>query len=564
VWTLDPHPVTFRMLSAPQRAFRSAPPHRAISSGNLDGGIFTKTTIVIVVLAGLAAVCAVQRGVAHAPELTDGDVELRTRPLPPDLRQEIAALRYGLTPDELADLLSDPRESRCRIWIDKYWADRDPICTTVENEAREEHERRVEIAQRAFRIPGWPGWDQRGEVFIRYGPPSAGKKFPPDVDPAYGYIPPKELWYYAQFQMYVYFEDSKTSGNFRYFLERVHLPPGERPRNDRRVLASEKLDLYMDFMTVESSYYRTQNLHNPTDMMQGDKFEKMLFHFHDVLQETPSAFSFDFKNVRVPVHSQALAFRGGDAIDRVDVDAEYSADMSQKFDTTATRKYTTTAVIWDTSWKEVRRLSQSTLVPTVHTTADTACTVVSQISFALPPDFYHVGITVQDETSRRFTSYRQELTCWDFEQPIAMSDVCLASRIGPVRENSAFNRGALEVVPHPSARYRTGAKVPLYFEVYNLSADSDGLRRYTVEYSISPQTPRPRGFFQSLVSHAEDPTTVVSRFNFTAYGPQDVVHVLVNTVNLWPGDYVLQVSAEDDVSSRRVDREVTFHLTEGR
>jgi len=83
-----------------------------------------------------------------------------------------------------------------------------------------------------------------------------------------------------------------------------------------------------------------------------------------------------------------------------------------------------------------------------------------------------------------------------------------------------------------------------------------------VEYSISPQTPRPKGFFQSLVSRREDPTTVVSRFQFTAHGPQDVVHVLVNTVNLWPGDYLLQVSAEDDVSSQRSDRDVTFHLTQ--
>jgi hypothetical protein len=341
----------------------------------------------------------------------------------------------------------------------------------------------------------------------------------------------------------------------------VGLPPGERPRNDRRVMASENMtDLHMDFMTVDNSYYQTPGLRDLQMETAGDQFQKRLFRFHDVLQETPAAFSFDFKNARVPMHSQSLSFRGGEAIDRVDVNAEYAADLTRRADTTATRRYTTTAVVWDTSWKEIRRRSQSTEVRTVPGTVDTSCTVISQVSFALPPAFYHVGITVQDETSRRFTSYREDVACRDFEHAVAMSDVCLASRIGPARENSAFNRGALEVVPHPSARYRAGAKVPLYFEVYNLTPGSDGRCRYTVEYSISPQTPRPKGFFKSLVSGREDPTTVVSRFQFTSPGPQDVVHVLVNTVNLWPGDYLLQVSAADNVASERAARDVTFHL----
>ncbi len=563
MWTAEQHPYTFRLLPAPLRTWGPRHPHRVISSGNLDGGIATKSTLAILLLLSGLVVCASRPSVAHQRPLTDGDVQLRTKSFPAELRQEIAALRYRLTPDELAQLLADPRETSCRIWIDKYWADLDPIVTTPENEARTEYDRRVDVAISAFHIPVWPGWDQRGEVFIRYGPPTGAQAIAPDVDPVNGFTARQQLWYYAQFDMYVLFEDVNGSGNYRYYLEKVNLPPDVRPRSDRRVMPSVWLqDLHMDFMTVENSYYQAPGLGSFNNETEGDDFEKKLFRFHDVMAETPAAFSFDFKNVRVPVHSQALSFRGGDAVDRVDVNAEYSADMSQKFDTTATRKYVTTAVIWDTSWKELRRLSQATVVPTVHTAADTTCTVVSQISFALPPDFYHVGITVQDESTKRFTSYRQELTCWDFEQPIAMSDVCLASRIGPVRENSAFNRGALEVVPHPSARYRTGAKVPLYFEVYNLAAGSDGLRRYTVEYSISPQTPRPKGFFASLVSHGEDPTTVVSRFNFTAYGSQDVVHVLVNTVNLWAGDYQLDVSVEDNVSSRRVDRTATFHLSE--
>lgn len=517
------------------------------------------------VAVAVAAVAHTAAGATEFHPLSDKDVKLRTQSLAPDVRLEVDALRYILTPGELADLLADPSSDGCRDWIDRYWKDRDPICTTEVNEAREEFELRVRAALESFRISDWPGWDQRGEFFIRYGRPSGVNRVPPDVSST-SYIPPYEYWYYASLGMLVRFEDPNQSGNFRYVLEDVHLPPAARPRNDRRVMASkELLNLHMDFMTVESSYYQTPELNNFSWQIAGDQYEKLLFNSQEVLKKTPGTFSFQDPGCRVPTVTRMLSFRGGPAIDRVDVNTEYHADVAQHADSAATRRYVTTAVVWDVNGREIARRSQTTTLRTVPGVADTACTVVSQILFPLRPTFYHVGVTVQETKTHRFTSSRQDLSCWDFEQRLAMSDICLASHIGPARDGSAFNRGAFEVVPHPEGRYRPGGKVPLYFEVYNLVPDRRGRYRYTVEYSISPRTPRPQGFWKSLVSSGhEDPTRVVSRFNFTAPGDHDVVHVLVNTEDLWEGEYALNVAVEDNVSSSRVNREVAFRLGGGR
>lgn len=522
----------------------------------------TRIVVAVAFALSLLATVAPPEPARAAPGLSEKDIEMRVASLPADLRVEIAALRYRLTPDELADLMSDPRADRCRQWIDAYWKDRDPICTTPGNEAREEYERRVLVAQRVFPIPEWPGWDQRGEVFIRYGAPTGRQIVGQDVT-LVGSVSAMEFWYYAPFNMMVRFEDAAGSRNYRYVAEDVSLPPSLRARNDRRVMPSEWLqDIYLDFMSIESSYYQEQNLGTFENTANWDKFQKMLFRFYEVMEKTPAAFSFEFDRSRVPMQCQALSFRGGPSVDRIDVNAEFRANIAQPPDTAATRTYTTTAVLWDTSWKEVGRRVETTTLPTVSGFADTSCTIVSQLVFALPPDFYHLGVTVKDEATGRFTSTQRDLACWDFERPLAMSDLCLARRIAPVTQTSPFNRGALEVVPHPTGHYAPGSGVPLYFEVYHLTPGSDGLYHYTVEYSLTPLTPRPKGFWKSLVSGKhEDPTTVVSRFNFTAHGSTDVVHVLVNSQNLWAGDYRLDVSVEDAISSRRATRQTTFTLT---
>ncbi len=53
----------------------------------------------------------------------------------------------------------------------KFWAGRDPDPTTPRNEALEEHLNRVRFVIKEFSRLG-PGWrSDRGQVYIRFGPP---------------------------------------------------------------------------------------------------------------------------------------------------------------------------------------------------------------------------------------------------------------------------------------------------------------------------------------------------------------------------------------------------------
>jgi len=192
--------------------------------------------IAVAACACIAASASVDSRASNIKKLSRKEIQERCGALSSAVVREIAGLQYLLSREEMAALLADPDDGRCQAWIDAWWAARDPIYTTPNNEAREEHEHRVDVATEYFGRGAWPGWDDRGEVFIRYGAAGSYSHTPADVD-ASGYIPAEDVWYYPQFDMYARFLDPTGSGHYFIFLESVQLPPGERARNDRLTMA---------------------------------------------------------------------------------------------------------------------------------------------------------------------------------------------------------------------------------------------------------------------------------------------------------------------------------------
>lgn len=499
------------------------------------------------------------------PQLDPEEVALRTESLPPELRLEIFGLQYLLSGDEITDLLAYQSEHRIRRWIENWWETRDPVYTSVENENRLEFQTRVSNARLRFRKSAYPGWDQRGEVLIRYGEPAWRYEIKPDVT-VVGYDRPGELWYYPAHRMYVSFEDAFASGEYTYMIKRVKLPARQRPRSDRLQAPSRYLgDYSLDARTLDAAFNAMLSGH-PTDgpdaqaMVTYDDFWDQLLNFQDMLESTPATFPSDFDLVRIPTYHEVDCFRGGEGVDRVDVNAQFEADARAAHAGMEERKYVTTAVFWNTDGEEVSRNVTTIAVPLVEAEADTVALVVAQLSFTLPPDFYHAALTVEEFGTGRFQSIRSDVTCRDFEGRLTISDVVFAGRIAPARSASPFNRGALYVRPHPLRRYRQGEAVPVYFEVYNLQLDRDGQASYTVSYRLTARSPRPAGFFGR--SGDDAPLDVASQFSSRSAGPYDVVDITLRSGNLWPGEYVLEVEITDDVSNAQTSREATFAIEE--
>jgi GWxTD domain-containing protein len=484
----------------------------------------------------LTAFAAVLLICAGGPPPDPEEIAFRTQSLPPDLRLEVSGFQYLLTPEEIEDLLRLPRPYRIRRWIDSWWNERDPIYTSEKNEVRIQHEARVAQAREWFRDGKWPGWDQRGEVQIRYGTPAWRHIIEPDVN-INGYDRPGELWFY----------------------------PALGPHSDRRSMPSKWLpDTFIDAKAIDANFNAMLNdgstfMPRPAVSQSLGGFFDMLLRFLEVLETHPAMFPSDFDFMKLPLYYNVTCFRGGEGVDRVDVNAQFVADPRAP-EPVKDKVYIATAVVWDTDGNEKARKQQEiTLSATSDEDAQSALQI-SQMSFTLQPDFYRVAVTVREKLTGRFASNRWDATCRAFDPNLAISDIICAGRIAPAAGDSPFNRGALFVEPHPMASYEESESIPVYFEVYNLELGSDGSADYTVSYRLVPKTPRPLGFLE--FTRDDTPLDVASSFTSRTSDRHDAVHLTIGSENLWPGRYALEVTITDENSNAQVSHDVEFNIEE--
>jgi GWxTD domain-containing protein len=104
-----------------------------------------------------------------------------------------------------------------RMFVDQFWARRDPTPGSVENKFKEQHYRRIAFANRHFRTAsGTPGWrTDRGHMYIVYGPPDEIDSHPKTAS-ADGI----EQWRYGHVEglgdnRFFTFVDKAGSGDFR-------------------------------------------------------------------------------------------------------------------------------------------------------------------------------------------------------------------------------------------------------------------------------------------------------------------------------------------------------------
>lgn len=471
----------------------------------------------------------------------------------PAMRHEIEALRCVLYPSELDEVLALPRDEDRRQWIDSYWSLRDPIFTTPENELRLEHIRRVAFAESAFFIPRSPMWDGRGETFIRYGPPSYRQVIAPETD-ASQTISPGELWHYLDHDMVVLFEDVFSRGEYTAFSAK---PRGTSPLRSHRI---------RDPIDAPIHYVPHPDIPVPTPSKalaaEYEAHAERVKNYYETLETTPCVFSYDLKTRQQPFVFSIDSFRGGEWIDRVDVNIEFETNLRARTTWDGRRKYAATAVFWDTRRNEVARRERSVEIPAYDGEPGTSRVrfIPVQMVFSLPPGFYHMAVTVEDRTSGKISSYRTDVTCEDFESKLAVSDILFATSIEPTEGPSPFSRGPWVVVPHPLRRYQRFESIPVYFEVYNLAVGDGGASSYAVEYQVVGRASE--GQVGRSYRGKKGVPELSSSFRQSTYGSADVVHIALKSDNLRQGIFDLRVKITDEITRAETVREASFSVVE--
>ncbi|UCH83285.1 MAG: GWxTD domain-containing protein [Candidatus Latescibacterota bacterium] len=514
-----------------------------------------------------------------------------------DMQYVFAGLHYHLNAYQTRQFLSLADDEKRAQWVKRFWELNDPTPTTPENEMMIEHNIRVNLAKLSFPSKKWPGWDKRGEVFIRYGPPDYRGKIWGEVTVKKMY-PPGELWYYHRHTMLVAFEEFGRDGEYIYAIDPLGIWENMSPDlidfliyDTRDGLAQKIPQNYLEFYAAPTPA-QIPNRANPyqedamrlslpreqqeaidaimdpdlpaalpkdvSDVFHRDQIREIANNYEIVLEETPATYPFNFNRLELPFYFGVDQFRGGDNSNRVEVSIEVPVVVEGEggsFEETFHAK----VVVWNSQFEEVARRDREIVLRKSADVAGFANLLPTQVVFTLPKGYYRMAVAVRGAKSGAESSYRTSFSCDPFGPDVAISDILFARKIAPTEEVSIFSRGALDVIPHPVRAYSRKYPLPLYFEVYNLMLDRRGVASYTVEYKIIPHSNLKKRFWQRF---DETAPVVASEFQSSGYGESETQYIYVGTENLDLGSYDILVTVTDDLTQSVTYRKGTFSIVE--
>ncbi|NOT34602.1 MAG: GWxTD domain-containing protein [Candidatus Eisenbacteria bacterium] len=389
----------------------------------------------------------------------------------------------------------------------RFWVDQDPDPTTTHNEAQLEYWSRVAQAYFIYFDHRRREWDQRGEVYVRYGAPARAIYNPvgssnlltirdAGVSRTNGLFPVNSLrWEYPELGLSVTLEDRLLS---EYYLNPIALHRDTDPAPDPDSLAAHP----EQFGTAGG---------------------------RGVFRVLPPG-------VRpLPVDAVVARFEGAER-------PRLMTLMSSPG--TPADRAIATYVVFDSTRREVARASRA-LSPSA---CDPATLRDADFASELPPGEYSVAISVADGPAARGVR-RETVKLVAADSTLSVSDVVVSC--GPPQFDGA--RGvapSVRLAANPSRRVPSGDPLVVYFEIYHLRPGRDGMSEVEVEYAVRSIERDRRVWIQRVLSPARRPPELLATRRESQRGEVRRQFVSVPLEELPAGRYRIDITVRDLVAGR--------------
>jgi GWxTD domain-containing protein len=416
---------------------------------------------------------------------------------------EIARRRF----EDIAPVASEQDTARLRrllpaeqrAFVQRFWREHDPDPTTPENEALLEYWSRVTHAFFLFFDLRRREWDERGEVYVRYGRPGRAEYNPvgAPLSMRFGTGPdfPANLlvWDYPELGMKVTMQDRLLSEYYVLPITRTH-DPDPQPDPDSLARRTDALASAggRGVFPVLPPGVRPMPVEGVVARFEGP--------------EGP----------RVLAMIEAVGSPGDSLI------AEWTVIDSAGAEKARAR----------------RPLSPSACEPTVRRTAEFAT--------ALPPGAYRVGLSVRDARGRRGV-HRETVALAAPPRGLALSDVVISC--GPPDLSAG---PAVRIAANPSARVATGDPLTAYFEIYRLLPGRDRQSRFEYVYTVRSTARDERIWLKRAFAPRAAPEPLQATREEAFMGDLRRQFVTVPVQSLPPGPYRLEIQVRDLVSGEMV------------
>jgi GWxTD domain-containing protein len=390
-------------------------------------------------------------------------------------------------------------------FVRRFWSENDPDLVTPENEAQLEYWARVAQAYFLFYDPARREWDERGDIYVRYGPPQAATYNPVGVA-LYGMsgggnqvaFPVNVLvWAYPQLGMVAVMQDRSLN-------ERYELPPSMEystdPIPDPHVLAN------LDVVATRG--------------LKG------------VFPSLPPGAR------PLELSSELARFEGGSGVPTLFAGVAAAASPADSL--------IADLVVLDSTRHEVARLRRA-LSPSA---CDAGGQRVAGFQVALAPGDYIVGTSVRGGGRRG--ARREFVHVPAIDSALSVSDLLVTCGVPPILENS------VQLDANPSGRVPPGQSLVAYFEVYHLAHGPEGLGRFEYETSVHSAEPDNRMWFQRWLSPRREGEGLGVTRQDAVLGTVRRQFVSVPVRSLAPGRYRLDVVVRDVLTGDEQKRSALF------
>ncbi len=230
-------------------------------------------------------------------------------------------------------------------------------------------------------------------------------------------------------------------------------------------------------------------------------------------------------------------------------------------------------MVHDPASEPVARQEQDVTVTTSQPIPRDAGAMLPGVRTAsLPPGQYQYGMKVTDLTSGRFGIVQGAISVEDFTgQDLSMSGVVLAHSVTPASGSGGFVRwGRYKVLPLPSRMFRRSQPVFVYYEVYGLDTAAGGGAGYRTTYTLQ-SSDSGRNVVARFISAlgerlggGQERGAITYSFERSQPGEADPLleYFSLDVSESPAGDYVLTVEVEDLTGGGTVQREVPLTLVE--
>ena len=183
----------------------------------------------------------------------------------------------------------------------------------------------------------------------------------------------------------------------------------------------------------------------------------------------------------------------------------------------------------------------------------------------LPSGVYRVDVQVMDRNSGRTQIYREDRNLRAYSgMNLMLSEVEMGARIN-VAERGRFVKGDIEVIPMASRTYRFGEPVFIYYEIYNLKRDEFGSTKYRISYEIrslgrTSVGARVLSGLGRLIGKREEGNVISIEYEHVGTATDEPAYLELDMGASEPGRQVLKILVLDENSGQTGRAAITFDI----